>query len=209
MGAKGPIAFMVRHGRTALNSPANPRLRAWENPPLNRLGQLDAQMAAQRLKPYKPQIIYSSDLTRDLQTAEILSADLGNVPNEVDYDLRTADMGDLSGEKEADVHSLVQKWYREPWWRAPSGESLNDFLARFYPAIDVKLNLAKEVDSFKPSILVTHGRNIAAMHARTAGIPQWEAQMTLPGGVAMLYYDETGDLQLEFLTATEPIEKDL
>lgn len=204
-----PLVLVVRHGKTALNDPKNPRLRAWENPPLSREGQLDAQLAAQTIKKYAPQMVYSSDLARDAETGLIISQELGNIPFDIDYDLRTADMGDLSGEREDDVEELVDKWYTQPWWPAPGGESNNDFLRRFYPAFDRKFALAKDVESFRPSVVVTHGRNCAALHARCAMIPQIQAQMPFPGGAMSVYLDERGDMQVDFLTGSEPVHADI
>jgi broad specificity phosphatase PhoE len=205
-----PIVLFIRHGRTELNDPHSPRLRAWENPPLDRRGIIDAKMASQMVKRYNPQMIYSSDLTRDLQTAQIISQELGNIPFEVDYNLRTADMGTLSGMLDEEAAPLVEKWYRDPWWPAPGGgDSNNGFLRRFYPSFDCKFNLAKESEAYRPSIIVSHGRNLAAIHARSEMIPQEDAQMPLPGGVASVYLDEQGDMKLEFLGSTEPILSDV
>jgi len=199
---------MVRHGRTELNDPKNPRLRAWENPPLDRRGQLDAQMAAQTIKQFKPQMVYSSDLMRDTETGQIIAGELWNIPYETDFSLRTADMGELAGKLDAEVAEIVAKWYEEPWFKAPGGESLNDFLTRFYPAFDVKFNLCRKVEAFCPSVIVTHGRNLAAIHARSEMIPQKSAQMPFPGGVASVFLNERGEMKLEFLTETEPVFRD-
>lgn len=209
MRATNPVAFVVRHGRTQLNDPQNPRLRSWENPPLDKRGILDAKMAAQNLKPYSPQIIYSSELTRDFQTAQIISQELGNIAFEVDFDLRTSDMGSLAGEKEEDVAEQVKRWYLEPWWHAPGGgESLNGFLSRFYHAFDIKLNLAIEAEPYRPMVFVSHGRNLAALHARSAMIPQIDALMPFPGGIASISLDERGEPKLDFIGDTEPVQQD-
>lgn len=209
MQPKSPLVLVVRHGRTELNNPQAPRLRAWENPPLDRRGQLDAEMAAQMLKPLKPQMVYSSELMRDTETANRIADSLGNIPFDVDFALRTADMGELAGKLDEEVQPLVEKWYTQPWWPVPGGESLNTFLSRFYPAFDGKFNLAKESEAYRPSIIVTHGRNIAALHARSEMIPQIEARMPFPGGIASVYLDERGEMKLEFLTDTEPVFRDL
>lgn len=203
-----PIVLLVRHGRTELNDPANPRLRAWENPPLDRRGQLDAHMAAQTIKGYAPKTVYSSDLTRDASTGIIISQDLGNIPYDTDYALRTADMGELAGELDAEVAPMIEKWYTEPWWKAPGGESNNNFLSRFYPAFDLKFNLAKECAAYCPTVIVSHGRNIAAIHARSDMLPQVDAAMPFPGGVASVFINERGEMKLEFLTDTEPVHRD-
>ena len=205
-----PIVLLVRHGRTELNDPQRPKLRAWENPPLDKRGILDAKMAAQLIKRYQPQMVYSSDLTRDLQTAQILSQELGNIPFEVDYDLRTANMGTLSGMDEKEAYPWVEKWYKQPWWQAPGGgESNNGFLQRFYPSFDTKFNLAKESEPYCPSVVVSHGRNLAAIHARCEMIPQERSLMPLPGGIMSVYLDDVGEMKTDFFGTTEPILSDV
>jgi broad specificity phosphatase PhoE len=200
---------MVRHGRTELNKASNPRLRAWENPGLDQRGKLDAKLAAQMLKPYKPQMIYCSDLTRDSETADIIAGILGNIPWEMNFDFRTANMGELSGLKESEAAPLVDKWYKEPWWPAPSGESNNDFLKRLYPAFDLKFNLAAESEAFCPTVIVSHGRDLAAIHARCDMLPQWESRMPFPGGIMSVSLDERGSMACEFLSDTEPVQADV
>jgi broad specificity phosphatase PhoE len=206
--AESPLILLCRHGRTELNSASAPRLRAWENPPLDKRGILDAKLAASNLKRYKPQMIYCSDLMRDTETANIIANELGNLPFDIDFGLRTADMGELGGMLDAEAAPLVAKWYAEPWWSAPGGESNNNFLRRWYPAFDLKFNLARDVEAFRPSIIVTHGRPIAAIHARSAMIPQGDALMPYPGGIASVYLDERGEMKLDFITETEPVSKD-
>ena len=208
MPAESPIILLCRHGRTELNSPTAPRLRAWENPPLDKRGILDAKLAASNLKRYNPQMIYCSDLMRDTETANIIANENGNIPFEIDFSFRTADMGELGGLLDAEAAPLVEKWYDQPWWTAPGGESNNNFLRRWYNAFDLKFNLAKESPAFRPTIIVTHGRPIAAIHARSAMIPQKEALMPYPGGIAGVYLDERGEMKLEFLTDAEPVSKD-
>ena len=184
------------------------RLRAWEEVPLGQEGILDAKLAAQKIKRYKPKMIYSSDLSRDLATANVIANELDNIPFEVDYGLRTADMGELGGMKEEDAAPIVSRWYQEPWQHAPSGESLNEFLKRYYPAFDLKFNLAKESEAYRPTVIVSHGRNLAAIHARSLMLPQWQAEMPFPGGVMAVYLDELGRQSVEFLSNTEPIIED-
>lgn len=208
MPAESPIILLVRHGRTELNSASAPRLRAWENPPLDKRGILDAKLAASNLKRFKPQMIYCSDLMRDTETANIIANELDNIPFEIDFAIRTADMGELGGMLDAEVVPLVEKWYDQPWWPAPSGESNNNFLRRWYNVFDLKFNLAKESPVFRPTVIVTHGRPIAAIHARSAMIPQKEALMPYPGGIAGVYLDQRGEMRLDFLTETEPVSKD-
>lgn len=197
----------MRHGRTELNE-GTPRLRAWENPPLNRDGELDAQMAGNKLKSYNVQMVYHSELLRDTQTAHIIAEMLGNIPAEPDFRLRTADLGEWSGEKESEVHELMRRWYQEPWMRAPSGESYNDFLGRWIPAFEEKLEIARSVDGFRPTLIAAHGRNFASLHSRYHGVAPVDAEMPFPGGLACVYQDSDGRDCFEFMTETEPILED-
>src|SRR5215467_5125260 len=119
------LALLVRHGRTSLNK--RRVLRAWEDVVLEPEGEADAYMAANKLKIYKPKMVYSSDLKRDTQTAFIIAEINNNIPYETDYALRTADLGQLSGMKEDATRERLMQWYQNPWEPAPSGETFNAF----------------------------------------------------------------------------------
>lgn len=207
MPSTRPLILLVRHGRTALNE-GKPKLRAWEDPPLDRMGEMDADLAGQKLKQYSPMMLYHSDLTRDTQTGEIIAKRLGNIPSETDYRLRTANMGVWSGAVEEDVRPMVLKWYQQPWVQAPSGESYGEFLRRFYPAFDEKLEISRGIESFCPTVVVTHGRNVAALHSRYKMLPPEKADMPLPGGMAIVYERPDGTDGFEFLSETEPVQED-
>ena len=209
MPAESPIVILIRHGRTKGNTGPNPVVRAWSEFSLSREGLLDAELAAQQLKKFDPKMVYSSDLNRDRQTAEIISSSFDNIPYDCDFELRTANVGDLEEQPEADTREIAERWYKEPWWQVPGGESLNEFLRRWYPAFDAKFDLAKECEACRPSVIVTHGRNIAAIHARSEMIPQCEAQMTIPGGLSLVYLDSSLEPKIEFLSRTEPILEDI
>jgi broad specificity phosphatase PhoE len=196
-----PLILLVRHGRSTLNQSG--RLRAWEDPPLASEGVLDAKLAAQQLKTYGPKMIYSSDLTRDTQTAHIIADLLGNLPYEVDFALRTANMGELSGMLEDEVRGRVLRWYKNPWEPAPSGSSFYGFTDVWIPAFNSKLELARSVPAFCPSIMCTHGRNIAERHAYYNMLPPEKGLMPWPGGIAVIRAGLDGMDTMEFIGETE------
>lgn len=200
------IAIGVRHGRTKDNSPSHPKLRAWANPPLNRLGELDAHIAASKIAAFRPKIIYSSDLDRDVQTANIISKAL-SIPHEVDFGFRTADMGEWTEMAEDKVADQVMGWYRNPWQEAPSGESYNTFTKRLFGTLDPLLNLAIESEAYRPIAFATHGRDLAALDARYNLLLPEKAKMPFPGGVLIIRHGI--EPNLEFLTETEPVQKDV
>jgi broad specificity phosphatase PhoE len=69
--------YLVRHGRSAGNLPGH--MTGWSEHPLTRLGVAQARKVAARLGPLGPMPVYSSDLPRALETAQII-ADSGRGP---------------------------------------------------------------------------------------------------------------------------------
>lgn len=192
-----------------MNTAKRPRLRAWEDPPLTDEGRADIQVAANKLKIYKPKIVYSSDFVRDTESAMLCAEILGNIPYETDYALRTADVGTLSGMLEKDVMARILRWYQNPNEPAPSGESFNQFARRFWNFYDPKLELAREVDAFRPTLFLTHGRDIAYLDSYYRGIPPEDALMPVPGGIAVIRGSLEGRDEMEFLGGTEPVQSDV
>jgi 2,3-bisphosphoglycerate-dependent phosphoglycerate mutase len=65
--------ILVRHGHTCLNVPGrDERLRGWLDLPLDDQGLKEAAETGERLANYPVEAIYSSDLRRARQTAEVL-----------------------------------------------------------------------------------------------------------------------------------------
>lgn len=198
----------VRHGRTEANEGSN-TLRAWEDYPLSRNGELDADLAGNKIRQYIPTVIYHDDLIRTMQTANRISTVLGNLPTEVDYELRTADMGEWGGQPEKEVEDQVRQWYLNPWTPAPSGESYYSFTDRFYPAFDKKLDLSRRVNGYNPVVVVMHGRNFASLQSRYQFLSAEKAIMPLPGGVA-LFRDSYGQgITIDYLGKTEDVLTDV
>jgi len=199
----------VRHGHTGLNDPAHPRLRAWENAPLEDEGRAQIQLTANKLKIYSPKIVYSSDLARDSQSGMMIAEILGNIPYEMDFGLRTADMGTLTGMKEEDVMDRVRRWYERPSEPAPSGDSFNGWARRYWGFMEPKLELARDVAAFRPSVFVTHGRNLAYLDSIYRGVPQDEAVMPYPGGYGTIRSNPEGIDDWKIYGETEPILADI
>lgn len=201
------LALLVRHGRTDLNE-GIPRLRGWADVPLNRDGELDAQMAANALRPYDPQLLYSSDLTRDMQTINIISKMLDNIPTETTFELRTADTGELTEQPEKEVEDIMRRWYTSPWIEAPSGESYDSFVARLFPFVDRMLDLSRDVPQMRPIAMCGHGRLFAALDSRYNFKPPIEGKMAMPGGVAVIKEMPDRRIRFEFLGPTESVISD-
>jgi broad specificity phosphatase PhoE len=86
--------LLVRHGETAWN-----RERRWQghaDQPLNDTGRAQARTLAGELEPERLTAVYSSDLARARETAEIVAGPHG-LPVQLDQRLREVDVGEWSG----------------------------------------------------------------------------------------------------------------
>ena len=86
--------LLVRHGETDWN--ADGRLQGQTDRPLSEVGRRQAAQLADELAEEELEAIYSSDLARARETAEIVGARLG-LPVVVDPDLREKDWGTWEG----------------------------------------------------------------------------------------------------------------
>lgn len=92
--------YLARHGRTALN--ADGRLRGLANPPLDAIGQAEAQRLADALAGYAPTVVISSPLQRAVSTAEAIGA-AAHIAVVVDERLNDRDYGPWTGQPRAEV----------------------------------------------------------------------------------------------------------
>ena len=86
--------LLVRHGETDWN--AEGRLQGQTDRPLSDYGRRQARRLADELESEEFQAIYSSDLARARETAEIVGHRL-EIPVELDPDLREKDWGTWEG----------------------------------------------------------------------------------------------------------------
>ncbi len=86
--------LLVRHGETDWN--AEGRLQGHTDTPLNDYGRRQARSLADELAGDAIEAVYSSDLARARETAEIVGARLG-LPVDIDPDLREKDWGSWEG----------------------------------------------------------------------------------------------------------------
>ena len=94
--------LIARHGETDWN-----RERRWQghaDQPLNALGRAQARGRAGRLRDAPPEVVYSSDLARARETAEIVGTLLG-LEVRPDARLREVDVGEWSGLTTAEVET--------------------------------------------------------------------------------------------------------
>lgn len=153
--------LLARHGQTDDNREPL-RFQGWRDTPLNDTGRRQAVELAERLSNDRIVSLWSSDLIRASETAEIVGARLG-LEVKLDPRLREANRGRWEGRCFHDVASeepeLYAAWMRAGSdWRFPDGESLEEQQQRVHECID-ELRSGCEL----PVLVVCHGGSIRVM----------------------------------------------
>lgn len=130
--------LLIRHGETEWNREG--KYTGQADIPLNRNGKRQAEKAARQLARIKPDVIFSSDLIRALETAEIISR-LVCIPIKTDDRLREIDQGDWEGmhvdEIKGRFHDLFVSRQNDPLNVAsPGGETIGQVFKRVCSALD-------------------------------------------------------------------------
>jgi len=150
--------ILVRHGKTVLNShDSAERLRGWMDVPLDQQGLREAEETAQRLAQYPVQHIYSSDLYRARQTADVI-AKTTVAPIVHMLGLRPWNVGTLAGKRVKDILPVLRQLELDPALPAPEGESFLQFCDRYSRQLEELLDIANR--SRTCIVAVTHVRNL-------------------------------------------------
>lgn len=149
--------FILRHGETTHQIERPNIVYYWpeDKPPasLTEKGRNQIQEATKNLKNQKIDLIFSSDVLRAQQTAEIVAKEL-NIEVKQDQRLRDINWGIYQGKAHQEAwayyrHNMEEKLKKAP----PQGESWNDVKERM-------VNFIKETEekySKKNILIVSHG----------------------------------------------------
>jgi broad specificity phosphatase PhoE len=156
--------ILARHGETDDNVPPI-RIQGFRDTPLNETGRLQAHQLAERLGGEPIASLWSSDLARARETAEILGSELSLQPR-LDERLREGNRGDWEGrlwiEIEREHPDCYAAWRRAgDGFRFPGGESLREQAERVWEAIS-DIRASGEL----PAIVVCHGGSIRVVLCR-------------------------------------------
>ncbi len=157
--------YLIRHGRQ--NSPL-----CNVDVPLDDAGFRQAALVADRLKLYNIEALYSSNLIRARQTAEVISREL-NLDNYIEGALEEISFGELTGLSDVDIKSRYGDFLEErakatsdiPY---PGGESGQDVYNRVFPVIERIIEDARD-KNIQNIAIVTHGGVIRTMVAAVLG----------------------------------------
>jgi broad specificity phosphatase PhoE len=153
--------LLIRHGETDDNRPPL-RFQGWRDTPLNDTGRRQAAELAERLAGEEIVSLWSSDLSRARETAEILGRRLG-LQARLDPRLREANRGEWEGRLFEDVEREEPERYAA-WlragadWRFPGGESLREQQERVLACLD-DIRATGELTA----LAVCHGGSIRAV----------------------------------------------
>lgn len=158
--------ILVRHGETDANQ--EKRFQGHQDVPLNDAGIGQAARLARRMTWETVDAVYSSDLIRARQTAEVIATALG-LPTRLLPELREIDVGRAVGWTREELRRRHPELFGEAWAQAPfpGGESYEQMAGRLERAVQ-----RMEADRPGDKVLaVTHGGAIRSLLSRLTGIP--------------------------------------
>jgi broad specificity phosphatase PhoE len=160
-GPSSPRVLLARHGETDDNREPL-RFQGWRDTPLNDNGRRQAAELAERMASEGIASLWSSDLVRASETAEIVGDRLG-LEARPDWRLREGNRGRWEGRLFDDVAreepDAYAEWLRAgPGWRFPGGESLREQQLRVSECVE-EIRAAAEL----PALAVAHGGSIRVM----------------------------------------------
>jgi broad specificity phosphatase PhoE len=153
--------LLARHGETDDNREPI-RVQGFTDTPLNDTGRHQAAELAERVAQEGIVSLWSSDLSRARETAEIVGGHIGLEPR-LDARLREANRGEWEGHRFVDIEREDPEGYAA-WRRAgevfrfPGGESLLDQQQRVKAAL-ADIRTANEL----PALVICHGGSIRVM----------------------------------------------
>ena len=157
--------YFIRHGRQ--DSPL-----CNVDVPLCDAGRRQAKLVAERLKKYNIEALYSSNLIRARETAEIINQQL-KLSHNIEEDLREISFGALEGLRDVEIKERFGDFLKErataesdiPY---PEGESGLDVYRRVFPVISRIVERAIE-DNIENIAIVSHGGVIRTVVAGILG----------------------------------------
>lgn len=160
--------FLVRHGETSFNHLG--RYQGHQDIPLNDTGRLQARLAAEKLKEARCDFLWSSDLSRARETAQIIGKATSLKVKE-DPRLREIAFGQWEGLSPLEISKTwpeeLDKWRTDPAKaRVPGGEALLEVVTRVMDCLNDLAALHRN----ERGIVVLHGGPIRLIAATILGL---------------------------------------
>lgn len=159
--------ILVRHAEAEGNF--NRLFHGWFDSKLTEKGHKQAKKVAERLAAFPIDILYSSSLTRTLQTAQYIS-DVKQLPIIRTDKMKEINGGDWENKPWDEIPKLYPKedhtWANEPHiHQMPNGESMSEFYDRLLKEVNNIINQ----NTGKSICIVTHGTAIRTLLCRFYG----------------------------------------
>lgn len=161
-----PKLVVVRHGQSQWN--LENRFTGWIDIDLSPAGIEEAKKAGVKLKGYKFDEAFTSDLIRAQRTLDIIldEIDQKDIPVEKDVALNERMYGDLQGLNKDECRKQfgedqVKIWRRSYDTPPPNGESLKDTAGRVLPYYHTKIE--PELKKGKDILISAHGNSLRAL----------------------------------------------
>lgn len=178
--------YLIRHGRQC-SQLCN------VNVELADAGRKQAELTGERLKKYNIDAVYSSDLIRAEETADIINKYIG-APRFVDARLQESNFGELTGLENDELKEKYKDFLQKragmqediPY---PGGDNCEAVFSRAFAAIE---DIVQK--DYENVAVVTHGGVIRALFAGIAGAPyaKWLAfgRQLENCSISQIFYDE-------------------
>ncbi|MBM4158839.1 MAG: 2,3-bisphosphoglycerate-dependent phosphoglycerate mutase [Ignavibacteria bacterium] len=161
-----PVLMLVRHGQSQWN--LENRFTGWIDIDLSEQGVREAREAGEKLKGYKFDVAFTSDLIRAQRTLDIILDIIGrdNIPVYKDKALNERMYGDLQGLNKDETRQKygaeqVKLWRRSFDVAPPNGESLKNTAERVIPYYEKYI--VPELKAGKNVLVSAHGNSLRAL----------------------------------------------
>ncbi|MEW6568066.1 MAG: histidine phosphatase family protein [Chloroflexota bacterium] len=171
--------LLIRHGETDWN--VEGRYQGQSDVPLSEAGRQQARRLAVELRDVPLSAIYSSDLARARETAQMV-AEASGAPLRLDARLREVNQGEWEGRLFDDIRhdyaDLLQRRRQDPLHVAPpGGETVLELRSRLIPAVEDIVQAHPRANV----ALVSHGLALAVIKASLNGVPIERVWDLIPG----------------------------
>jgi alpha-ribazole phosphatase len=178
---------LVRHGQTDWNLAG--RYMGQSDVPLNQNGHEQARRLIRQLQAHPFAAIYSSDLGRARETADIIAATL-HLPVNCDARLREINQGEWEGQLVEDIQARYAKLWEQRSLdpasvRPPGGETVAEVAQRVGAALEDISRLHPGVDV----LVISHGLAIATAICKVSAIPVGQAYGFIPDNVQPVWVE--------------------
>lgn len=196
--------YIIRHGET--NGNIDNIFHGHTDAPLNEVGKKQAKALSEKFKNIHIDVLYSSPLTRTLETAKSVNLH-HSLPIITDERLMEMNGGDMEGIPFAKIAELYpedeEKWCNTIWdYVSPNGEGMRDVFDRVVQAINeiVSSNTGKSI------AVVTHGCPIRCFLTYASGYKIEEItkiDWVRNSSVTKIVYDDNMKPKIEFFDNCE------